>query len=115
MDENIYDSQSPPADRTKTPGPTVEKPKIPGTPIVEKSTPNQAVEKKEPLPKYLAYFFLGLILSVLGLFIGFNWIILKGKQNKRWKLIFLMLGFILSFIIWTVVAGGFKFWRSIPL
>ncbi len=115
MAENIYESPSPPAESTKTPTPPPESPKIPGTPIVEKETPIQAKVEKEPLPKYLAYFFLGLILSILGLFIGFNWIIFKGKQNRKWKLIFLMFGFILSLIIWTVFLGGIKFWRSIPL
>lgn len=106
---NIYPPAKPTPETTQPP--PVEGPKIPGTPIVETSTPIQEAEKKESLVKYVFYFFLGLILPVLGLIVGGNWIIFKEKQKKRWKLAFLLLGFILSMIILFIVFDGPKYIR----
>lgn len=70
---------------------------------------NQTTGKKKSKLKYLAYFLLGLVLSVLGLLIGVIWIIVKEEQAKMRKVIALLLGVTLSVVVWFVIAGGITF------
>lgn len=56
--------------------------------------------------EYVIYFFLGTILSLIGLLIGGLWILIKGNQNKLRKFIVLVVGTILSIAILFVLTGG---------
>lgn len=59
-----------------------------------------------PKLKYVIYFFLGLVLSILGLLVGIVWIFAKEKQTKIRFLIALLLGVTLSVVFWFIVSGG---------
>ncbi|MBI4100802.1 hypothetical protein HY439_03650 [Candidatus Microgenomates bacterium] len=77
--------------------------------VTSNATSNITTEEKESKVKYLVYFLLGLILSVLGLLIGIILIMVKEKQAKMRKLIFLLIGVTLSIVVWFVIAGGIRF------
>ena len=101
-----------PAPIVQTPQPSFQQPA--GFPVASvmtasKNEENQNVTEKESKLKYVAYFLLGLVLSILGLLVGIILIVVKEKQAKMRKLIPLLLGVVMSVVVWFVIAGGITF------
>lgn len=75
---------------------------------IQPQTFNQKINGKESKVKYILYFFVGLILSFLGLIVGSIWIMVKEKENKMRKFIPVLLGVIISVVFWFIIAGGIQ-------
>lgn len=76
------------------------------------SSDNQIDSDKESWLKYLGYYFLGFILSIVGLIIGIILITKKESQAKVLKIIVLLLGFLLSIVVFYTMFGGKIFKRT---
>jgi len=73
------------------------------------STGGETSDRKESKLKYVAYFLLGLFLSILGFLIGTILILAKEKQNRLRKLIPLLLGVVMSIVVAFILVGGVTF------